>query len=153
MVNLLEEETDQILTKMEMDAIQEGTEANYENSPENAFEMQIWQDKPASEIVQHILNKDVVLGNINLAELKRAESYAYMCKIAEQQGWKQTYNFYYFKLYFLLNISNSVGGFARKIRQTHFHNIDRKSMSGMPQQEQSKTGNFVKGIFKKKSPW
>lgn len=142
------------LTKMEMDAIQQATDENRMlNSPENNFEMAIWQDQPASSVIQKILNKDVVLGNINDEELRRAESYAYMCKIAEQQGWKETYNFYYFKLYFLLNISNSVGGFARKIRQTHIHNIDRKLLSGIPQSQKSNNSNILKQLLKKKSPW
>lgn len=148
------EEDEFLLTKIEMDAVQKATDGSkFLSSPENNFEMQIWQDKPASSGSQTILNKDIVLGNINDVELRRAESYAYMCKLAEQQGWVKTYNFYYFKLYLLLNISNSVGGFARKIRQSHFHSIDRNLRQKPPQEQKSALDGIVKNMFKKKSLW
>lgn len=107
-----------------------------ELSPETSNELVQWQDDPASKKEQPILNKDLTYGNISEIEMKRAEGYALMCKIAEQEGWEKTFQFFHFKLYGMVNLSTSVNGFGRKVRQTKIHDISRRSMTKMEMEKE-----------------
>lgn len=107
-----------------------------------------WQDDPASKTIHKLFNKDMILGNISTDEMNRIEGYALMCKMAEQNNWKNTYDFFSFKIYTLLNASCSIDGFARKIRQTSFHNI-RKDYTKQEQSQNKRKSLF--GVFNKKA--